>query len=361
MSYSSESSRTFRTRIPNGILAISMVVMVELMLFAGLISAHIVNILRASVWPPLGQVRLPIEVTALNTLILLASGFTLYRAVSMKNPVKMRRYTFLTLLLGILFLGIQGNEWSKLLNQGLRLSAQSTVSLVDIPKNVESAIDIAPNLSYSPNTKVLRYFPRFQKSLNSVPYTLSEEKQQRTKILVQYWLSLSQDLKYQKALQELFFLLEDKTNTNNKNTLFESNRSVQLDYLPSEVILNQLKPKILYRERKLSLQGVLSRIEEEKLKAISQDPTYLRKIDILFSQTQSNYGAFFYTVIGAHALHVLAGVIGIFFVVFMVLRRPSLIDGQRAEKTFLAMRVLRIYWFFVVGLWPILYVLVYLI
>ena len=55
-----------------------LVIVVEAMTFAGLISAFLS--IRASLpeWPPLGQPRFPIEATAINTAILLASGLTLF-------------------------------------------------------------------------------------------------------------------------------------------------------------------------------------------------------------------------------------------------------------------------------------------
>src|SRR5579864_19546 len=67
-------------RLPNSVLAMIIFVVAEIMFFAALMSAH--TIARATVpggvWPPVGQPRLPVERTALNTAILLLSGFLLF-------------------------------------------------------------------------------------------------------------------------------------------------------------------------------------------------------------------------------------------------------------------------------------------
>lgn len=88
----------------------------EAMFFAGLISAFLV--LRASLvpWPPAGQPRLPIVVTAINTGILLLSGFSLWRARSVDRNWRLAVGT------GFLFLIIQGVEWLKLMSYGFMMT-----------------------------------------------------------------------------------------------------------------------------------------------------------------------------------------------------------------------------------------------
>ena len=67
--------------------------------------------------------------------------------------------------------------------------------------------------------------------------------------------------------------------------------------------------------------------------------------------TSSNHGSFFYLIVGMHGLHALAGL--------AVLGRAAwkLSRGLLAPSTFVAAQL---FWYFVVGLWPILYALVYL-
>ncbi len=97
------------------------------MLFAGFISSFlVVKSKNLGVWPPLNQPRLPVAITAFNTLALLISGILIYIAVqkSSSRSVKSKMIFGLSgLALGILFLIIQGYEWTKLINFGLTLSS----------------------------------------------------------------------------------------------------------------------------------------------------------------------------------------------------------------------------------------------
>ena len=65
----------------------------------------------------------------------------------------------------------------------------------------------------------------------------------------------------------------------------------------------------------------------------------------------SSYGSFFFLIIGTHALHVLAAVL------FMV-RAYALFGSDRLGRG--EFQALQLFWYFVVGIWPILYALVYL-
>jgi heme/copper-type cytochrome/quinol oxidase subunit 3 len=66
------------------------------------------------------------------------------------------------------------------------------------------------------------------------------------------------------------------------------------------------------------------------------------------------YGATFYTVIGCHGLHVAAAVITL----LVLLRWTRHASGARPCRS--RVEVCRLYWFFVVAVWPVLYMLVYL-
>ena len=66
--------------------------------------------------------------------------------------------------------------------------------------------------------------------------------------------------------------------------------------------------------------------------------------------TSSQHGAFFYLIIGIHGLHCVAAILSLGW----AYRR--LRSGVLAPSTFQAVRV---FWYFVVGLWPILYWRVY--
>lgn len=69
------------------------------------------------------------------------------------------------------------------------------------------------------------------------------------------------------------------------------------------------------------------------------------------SLTSSNHGAFFYLIIGTHALHAVAAIITLAIITW------KLTQGTLQHSTFLAAQV---FWYFVVGVWPVLYLRVYL-
>ncbi len=103
----------------------ALLLVTELMFFSGLISAFIVNKAGWD-WPPIGQPRLPVEATAINTLVLLGSAVTLYivarRLSGMKPgyaPKSVHQWLLVTMLLGLFFVCFQGVEWIRLLSFGL--------------------------------------------------------------------------------------------------------------------------------------------------------------------------------------------------------------------------------------------------
>jgi len=62
------------------------------------------------------------------------------------------------------------------------------------------------------------------------------------------------------------------------------------------------------------------------------------------------FGATFFLIIGTHGLHAAAAVIAM-TILYMGFRNDKLTVGQMAG--------MKLFWFFVVGVWPILYTLVY--
>lgn len=115
--------------LPSAVFAMVMFVIVELMMFAGLISAY--QVARASapggVWPPPGQPRLPVEDTAINTAALLVSGVLLYLAWRRfkVSPPSARGLVLGSVLLGAFFVAAQGNEWVQLIAQGLTFTSST--------------------------------------------------------------------------------------------------------------------------------------------------------------------------------------------------------------------------------------------
>jgi cytochrome c oxidase subunit 3 len=82
---------------------------------------------------------------------------------------------------------------------------------------------------------------------------------------------------------------------------------------------------------------------------------WVRLIGFGLTMSSSTYGATFYTLIGAHGLHVL-GALSWLALVLLAARR-----GRYTPRAHVGASVCAMYWHFVVALWPVLYVLVYLV
>lgn len=121
------SRRRRQPVLPDGVAGMLIFVVAELMFFAGLVTAFAVARAGATMWPPLGQPRLPVEVTAVNTLVLLASGGLLARAhvAFGRGEAGLRGWLTGAMLLGALFVTIQGVEWVRLLRYGLTMTSSS--------------------------------------------------------------------------------------------------------------------------------------------------------------------------------------------------------------------------------------------
>lgn len=64
----------------------------------------------------------------------------------------------------------------------------------------------------------------------------------------------------------------------------------------------------------------------------------------------SQYGSFFYMIVGAHAIH---AIIALTVLIYLY------VQGLRKQLTASALWAGQIFWYFVVGIWPVLYMLVY--
>jgi heme/copper-type cytochrome/quinol oxidase subunit 3 len=116
-----------QTPIGNNVwLAVLMFLGAEAMFFAGLMGAYIVFRVGAAVWPPPFQPRLPVGVTGVNTVFLLASAVTIrvaLRSARRGDGTQLVRWLGLTALLGAIFLAVQGYEWIELIQFGLTVSS----------------------------------------------------------------------------------------------------------------------------------------------------------------------------------------------------------------------------------------------
>jgi len=113
--------------VASSVMAMLLFVIIEAMLFAGMISAFTIIRSGAMIWPPPDQPRLPIERTAINTIALLASGLLLFVAHRRfrLDPERARLPLLLSMLFGAFFVVFQGFEWVALIREDLTLTSSS--------------------------------------------------------------------------------------------------------------------------------------------------------------------------------------------------------------------------------------------
>jgi heme/copper-type cytochrome/quinol oxidase subunit 3 len=114
------------TSLNNARLGMLILLGAETMFFAGLLGAFLVYRVANETWPPMSMPHLPVEVTGLNTLILLYSASTMWRAnraIRLGQQQQLRSMLLYTAVLGLVFLTVQCYEWTKLIGYGLTLSS----------------------------------------------------------------------------------------------------------------------------------------------------------------------------------------------------------------------------------------------
>jgi len=115
-----------RRPLDNVRLAMLFLICGEVMFFGGLVSAFLVLRVTAAQWPPPLQPRLPVGVTGVNTLVLLASSVAMVaaiRALERDDARALVRRLLVTGGLGAAFLLVQGYEWVRLVGYGLTVSS----------------------------------------------------------------------------------------------------------------------------------------------------------------------------------------------------------------------------------------------
>jgi heme/copper-type cytochrome/quinol oxidase subunit 3 len=114
------ASRRLESGPPADAVQVGIVVLLvaEAMLFGGLVAAFLVFRVGSPAWPPSGEPRLPVGVTALATAVLLWSGHAMRRAVRARDRGSLRLWLEHAALGGAVFLFLQAFEWARLVTHG---------------------------------------------------------------------------------------------------------------------------------------------------------------------------------------------------------------------------------------------------
>ena len=104
------------------------------------------------------------------------------------------------------------------------------------------------------------------------------------------------------------------------------------------------KTKVL--DRKLFLLGILF----ASCFVIFQGIEWIRLVSHGMTLVSDIFGATFYLLIGSHAVHAVSGIIAMIYV-FRISKQPNFSISAYRAMTF--------FWMFIVGVWPVLYRLVY--
>ena len=125
-------ARYQRAIVPSPVLAMLLFLFTEVMLFCALISAYVVLRGQAGAWPPIGQPRLPVIATGINSVLLVVSGPLMWKTVAAAREgdrKKLLRLLWSTFALSTAFVAIQGAEWASLISYGLTSSSSLYGSL----------------------------------------------------------------------------------------------------------------------------------------------------------------------------------------------------------------------------------------
>jgi cytochrome c oxidase subunit III len=117
------------TGVTNPTLGIWLFLASEIMLFGSLFSAYALIRSGADQWPDQSSM-LNLPLAAINTALLVLSSFTIGRALSaLKAGGRYRLFMGLTILLGVIFLGVKLFEWNDKLAHGLLPSTNNFFGL----------------------------------------------------------------------------------------------------------------------------------------------------------------------------------------------------------------------------------------
>ncbi len=108
--------------IPLGKTIVWLFLSTEIMFFAGLIGTYTVLRFGAQTWPQTHEVHLSEPIGAFNTFVLICSSVTVVLALEAARANKAaqaKMFTFITLILGCVFLFVKGYEYYQKFSHGL--------------------------------------------------------------------------------------------------------------------------------------------------------------------------------------------------------------------------------------------------
>lgn len=112
-----------KEKIPGILIALTVIIITEIMFFTGIISAYLIAASKAQNWPPIDQPRLPLSWSLTNMIVLLASGVFMYLFVkNARRNTKKLQFLIIAIVLAVIFLVVQGSEWINLVNFGAQNS-----------------------------------------------------------------------------------------------------------------------------------------------------------------------------------------------------------------------------------------------
>ncbi len=350
-----------RLGVPHAVLGMLIFVVCEIMFFGGLITAYLVGS-AGQAWPPPGQLSFPVQTTAFNTAVLLFSGWFMYRAGTAQRdtdqkmppsqwstPIDTGRATRnlgISAFLGLFFVVFQGVEWTRLISHGLTMRSSYYLENVFLPSQRQEISWLKGKKVATLTTPGAIAKPKlFENNL----------KEQGAEIV---HTETPDNLRKFTQRQEIIALV-NRAKDSGAVAIITPLKSDDIKKIEEPDANEKLKRTEDYATqlKNLGKDDPKTRKAKAKLDELNlQHFPGLLKIDRLdlpiYYTHGSTYGSLFYLIIGAHALHVMIALVVLLFV-YTRLKQGRLTNG--------AFGAARVFWYFVVGLWPVLYILVYLL
>jgi cytochrome c oxidase subunit III len=327
--------------IPNGKTCLWLFLSTEIMFFAGLIGTYIVLRFGAMAWPAPHDVHLSEPIGAFNTFVLICSSVTVvlaFEAAKLNHAGKARAYILVTLLLGSLFLGVKGYEYTQKFKHGIYpvkphgmvydkadvyYSAAVRKRLVDLKTEItieDSKLgkDDAQKAKNQEKIAIIDQVSRMVDSADAVLRTQPDSPEVRIKIMeLAYVINPPSD---QEAVE----------------------KAVEAGAIPAGGAAARL---VAYEKGATAKNGSAESAEKE---GYNERYPWLR-LPIMIPGGPM-WASTYFLLTGFHALHVLIGLIVFFLLLFVTLdrRKANLVEN------------VGLYWHFVDLVWIFLFPLLYL-